>query len=266
MNDEKNSELVENITNSPNEAAESVGETNTKTNTKDNAEITEDIETDTDPITGDGAEIAKVEPISEKHIDLENIEKKFKNIELTFVKKINELEVENKKLEKQIKFYYSSHEKLLALVDQQNYLNRLIKRVTDEKKYASRNLALKILKPIDWLEQTLAGATTDSSTTKEVENSWLQGLAHINERFITALAEENIKVIELKPGDEFNHETCNAVEQTETNEFPPNTIVKVCEKGYFLYDRVLRHATVIVAKKPEDASEEIPETDSLKQI
>lgn len=62
------------------------------------------------------------------------------------------------------------------------------------------------------------------------------------------MAEENIKVIDLAVGDKFDHTTCEAIEQIVTDKFLPNRITNILEKGYFLYDRVLRHARVIVSK------------------
>ena len=58
----------------------------------------------------------------------------------------------------------------------------------------------------------------------------------------------------IQVGDEFNSEIMEAVE-IETNPKQENNCVeRVIEDGYKLYDRVILHAKVVVAKKLDNTS------------
>ena len=65
----------------------------------------------------------------------------------------------------------------------------------------------------------------------------------------TVLAEAGLEEIDAagKPFDPALHE---AVSQMETTDAPEGQVVQQIRKGYKLRDRLLRPATVIVAKKP----------------
>jgi len=53
-------------------------------------------------------------------------------------------------------------------------------------------------------------------------------------------------------GKPFDVNLHDALLQQESSEAEPNTIIDTVEKGYFLKDKVIRHAKVIVSKKEDD--------------
>ena len=79
------------------------------------------------------------------------------------------------------------------------------------------------------------------------------GVAMIQQQLKTVLTEAGVEEIDAagKPFDPTLHE---AVSQRETSEIPEGQVFQQLRKGYKLRDRLLRPATVIVAKKPADGS------------
>ena len=75
------------------------------------------------------------------------------------------------------------------------------------------------------------------------------GIAMIQQQLKNTLAESGLEEIDAsgKPFDPTWHE---AVSQQETADVPEGHVVQQLRKGYKLRDRLLRPATVIVAKKP----------------
>jgi molecular chaperone GrpE len=76
------------------------------------------------------------------------------------------------------------------------------------------------------------------------------GIAMIQSQLKSALAETGLEEIESagKPFDPALHE---AVSQQESADVPEGQVLQQLRKGYKLRDRLLRPATVIVAKQPE---------------
>lgn len=60
-------------------------------------------------------------------------------------------------------------------------------------------------------------------------------------------------------GQEFDPNLHEAVMREPTHEYPEGVVIEQLQRGYFLGDRVLRHAMVKVATAPETPSEESSE-------
>jgi molecular chaperone GrpE len=60
-------------------------------------------------------------------------------------------------------------------------------------------------------------------------------------------------------GQPFDPSLHEAVSQQESTEVPEGTVLHQLRKGYRLRDRLLRPASVVVAKKPEPTSPSAPE-------
>ncbi|HEX9443305.1 MAG TPA: nucleotide exchange factor GrpE, partial [Candidatus Binatia bacterium] len=56
-------------------------------------------------------------------------------------------------------------------------------------------------------------------------------------------------------GERFDPAKHEAVAQLESREHDPNTVVEEHQKGYYLADRLLRPAQVVVSKAPENTQE-----------
>ncbi len=69
--------------------------------------------------------------------------------------------------------------------------------------------------------------------------------------FKTALEGEGVKEIKVEKGDEFDANLHHAIEEVETDEVEPGKIFQVKMKGYLLHEKLLRPATVTIAKAKE---------------
>jgi len=59
-------------------------------------------------------------------------------------------------------------------------------------------------------------------------------------------------------GKEFDVNLCDALMQVPKKDVKPNTVIEVVEKGYFLKDKVIKHAKVLV-------SAEVPKSEENKE-
>lgn len=83
--------------------------------------------------------------------------------------------------------------------------------------------------------------------TPEVKN-FLIGFEMIANQFNELLASSGVKVVNVKPGDEFDSNTCQAIDEVEGTEFEKGKVCQVVKLGYKHHERLLRPAMVKVAK------------------
>jgi len=129
-------------------------------------------------------------------------------------------------------------------------LDNFKKRVTREKleaaKFANEALLQKLVPVLDNFDMALAAADNADSTAAQ---SLRTGVHMIYQQLKSALAEAGLEEIDAtgKPFDPNQHE---AISQKETAEVSEGQVVQQLRKGYKLRDRLLRPASVVVAKRP----------------
>jgi len=124
-----------------------------------------------------------------------------------------------------------------------NYRKRTLREKMEMSKYASEDLLLKIIPIMDDFERALAhmDAATDSAAMKN-------GIDLIYSKFGEFLKQNGIKEIESM-NSSFNVDLHEAVAKTPVNEDnKKGTVVDVVQKGYYLQDKVLRFAKVVVGE------------------
>jgi molecular chaperone GrpE len=137
---------------------------------------------------------------------------------------------------------------LRTTADFDNFKKRAAREKIEAAQYASFSLLQKLLPVLDNFEMALTAA----QTAKGDKLASLQsGVAMIQQQLKGALADTGLEEIDAagKPFDPTLHE---AISQQETAEVPEDHVAQQLRKGYKLRDRLLRPATVIVAKKPAD--------------
>ena len=107
----------------------------------------------------------------------------------------------------------------------------------DVHKYGIERFAESLLPVTDSLEAALQAKD-------------LSAIELIFRQLRTALEKANIREINPAPGERFDPHVHQAMAAVEA-QAEPNTVVSVMQKGYRLYDRVLRPALVTVAKAVE---------------
>jgi molecular chaperone GrpE len=141
-------------------------------------------------------------------------------------------------------------ERLLRTVaDFDNFKKRAARERQDAVKFANESLIEKLLPVLDNFEMALAAAQASQENVQSLQS----GVAMILQQFKSVLADAGVEEIDAagKPFDPNLHE---AVSQQETTEVPEGVVVQQARKGYKLRERLLRPATVVVAKKPGKAA------------
>ena len=130
--------------------------------------------------------------------------------------------------------------------DFENYKKRAARERQDAVKFANEGLMQKLIPVMDNFEAALAAAQT---TGGESAQSLLTGIGMIQQQFKAVLIEAGLEEVEAH-GKLFDPNIHEAVSEAESAEHPEGHVMQQLRKGYRLRERLLRPATVIVAKAP----------------
>jgi molecular chaperone GrpE len=137
-------------------------------------------------------------------------------------------------------------ERLLRLsADFDNYKKRAAREKQDAIKYANQDLLAKLIPILDTFEMALTAASADSGSAQSLRS----GIAMIQTQLKNTLVEAGLEEIDAA-GKVFDPNFHEAVAQKETDDLPEGHVVQQMRKGYKFRDRLVRAATVVVAKKP----------------
>ncbi len=134
---------------------------------------------------------------------------------------------------------------LRAHADADNARKRMLRDKEEAVRFAAEGFLERLLPVLDNFEMGMQAAKTATDA-----KSIAQGLEMVLSQFQQVLREAGVEVIETegKPFDPHRHE---ALGHQETHDHPEGHIVMQTRKGYKLKDRLLRPASVFVAKTPE---------------
>ena len=136
-----------------------------------------------------------------------------------------------------------------AQADLVNYRRRAADESEERRRDALSQLLLKLLSVVDGLERGISIIPQDA-----VAPGWLDGLLLVLRNVNSILDSEGVSRIEAR-GKSFDPWESEAVQQVETADAEEGTVIEVIQNGYKHYDKVLRAAQVVVAKKPEPAAQ-----------
>ena len=130
--------------------------------------------------------------------------------------------------------------------DFENFKKRAARERQEASKFANESLLQKLIPALDNFEAALAAAGPGQNNSMP---SLQAGITMIHQQLKSALADAGLEEIDAtdKTFDPNLHE---AVAQEATHDVPEGQVVKQLRRGYKLRERLLRPATVIVAKKP----------------
>jgi molecular chaperone GrpE len=139
---------------------------------------------------------------------------------------------------------------LRTAADFDNFRKRSRREIEDAKRNGREDLLRAILPVFDNLERAIhsAGRATDVKSVAD-------GLSMVQRQFVDSLGREGIARVPTvgRPFDPAVHE---AIQQVETAEHAPGTVLAEVQPGYTQGERLVRAAMVVVAKaKPEDVGE-----------
>lgn len=130
--------------------------------------------------------------------------------------------------------------------DFDNFKKRAAREKQDAIKYANESLLQKLVPVLEHLDMALAAA---QAAGPQPGQSLQAGVSMISQQLRNVLAEAGLEELEAlgKPFDPNLHE---ALSQQETSDVPEGQVVQQLRRGYRFRDRLLRPASVVVAKQP----------------
>jgi molecular chaperone GrpE len=133
--------------------------------------------------------------------------------------------------------------------DFDNYKKRAIREKQEAIKFANENLLEKLIPVLDAFDMALVAAQNGNAKTVQ---SLQAGISMVHQQLNSALADAGLEAVDAagKPFDPNLHE---AVAQKETADVPEGQVLQQMRKGYKLRERLVRPASVIVAKSPAAA-------------
>lgn len=135
-----------------------------------------------------------------------------------------------------------------SAADFDNFRKRSRKELEDTRKAGREELLKDLLPVFDNLER----AMTSSERATEVKPV-ADGLKMVLRQFADTLGRSGITKVNTV-GNNFDPSVHEAIQQVETDEHPPGTVVAEVQPGYLQGDRLVRAAMVVVAK-PKAAAE-----------
>lgn len=145
------------------------------------------------------------------------------------------------------------HEQLLrTTADFDNYRKRMRREVDEAKVKGQQDVVRDILPVFDNLERAVqaAGTATDAASV-------IEGI-----RMVLKLFEDTAERIGLSRiktvGERFDPQVHEAIQQKESADAAPGTILTEVVPGYRFGDKLVRAAMVVVARKPADAKKSEP--------
>lgn len=134
---------------------------------------------------------------------------------------------------------------LRTTADFDNFKKRAARERQDAIRYANESLLERLMPVLDNFEMALAAANVPNTSIESMRS----GVSMIQQQLRAAMNEAGLEEIDAagKPFDPNFHE---AISQQESAEVPEGQVLQQVRKGYKLRDRLLRPASVIVARKP----------------
>lgn len=185
--------------------------------------------------------------VEKAHKKEEKKEKKDK-----FEKKLEAKEEELSKAKEEIEKYKNLYLETLANLANQRKLYE--KDYQNALRYASQDLTEKLLPSFEMFSMVIESV---DNLPPEVA-PYVQGFSMIYRQMVQALESEGVSEIAVKVGDAYDYKIHSAMETQEVeDEVLVDKVTKVIRKGYKIYDRLIKPATVIVGKKK--VNEEVKE-------
>ena len=138
-------------------------------------------------------------------------------------------------------------ERLLRVTaDMDNFKKRAAREREEAVKFANESLIKKLAPVLDNFDMAMSAAGQSGGNTPQ---SLQTGVSMIYQQLKSVLQEAGLQEVDAA-GKTFDPNWHEAVSQQETTEVPEGQVLQQSRKGYKLRDRLIRPATVIVARKP----------------
>ncbi|MCI4355415.1 MAG: nucleotide exchange factor GrpE [Thermoplasmata archaeon] len=131
---------------------------------------------------------------------------------------------------------------LRSAADFDNFRKRARRELEDARRGGREDLLRALLPVFDNLGRAIQSATRSTDLKAMTE-----GLTMVERQFVDALGREGISRVPTV-GHAFDPTVHDAIQQVETDEHPPGTVLAEVQPGYAQGERLMRAAMVVVAK------------------
>jgi molecular chaperone GrpE len=139
-----------------------------------------------------------------------------------------------------------------------NYKRRTENDFASLTKFAAENIITQLVPVLDDFNRSL------KSIKEKAENDSLyKGIELIYAKFLKVLEAQGLKTMDVV-GKEFNVDVHDALMQMPRADVPPHTVLEEVEKGYLLFDKVIRHAKVVVSAAPAEEPVQQAKTENFE--
>ena len=135
---------------------------------------------------------------------------------------------------------------LRTTADFENFKKRAAREKQEAIKFANESLLQKLIPVLDNFDMALSATQT---TQADAVQSLQTGVNMIHQMLKNTLGEAGLEEVDAA-GKSFDPNLHEAVSQRETAEVPEGQVLQQLRKGYKLRERLLRPASVVVAKPP----------------
>jgi len=125
---------------------------------------------------------------------------------------------------------------VINLINALTEAENTIEELQDEAKQKKRKLLLKLLVVVDSLDRIIRH--TDS------QNETAASLQILRTQFLQFLEDEEVEIVDIKIGQPFDANVCEASQKTQREDIPEGTILFIDQNGYFWQSKLLRKARV----------------------
>ncbi|HTY10332.1 MAG TPA: nucleotide exchange factor GrpE [Bacteroidota bacterium] len=139
-----------------------------------------------------------------------------------------------------------------------NYKRRTENDFSSLTRFAAENIITQLVPVLDDLNRSLK-----SGKEKSGNDPFYKGVELIYAKFLKVLEAQGLKAMDVV-GQEFNVDVHDALMQMPRTDVPPHTVLEEVEKGYLLFDKVIRHAKVIVSSAPAEAPVQQTKTENFE--
>ncbi len=133
---------------------------------------------------------------------------------------------------------------LRSKAEQQNIARRSSNEISEALRYAGTGLLKSVIEVMDDLDRTVEAV--DGVDGDKPENALADGVKLVRDKLQKILSDNHVEIIDANDAvfDPMMHE---ALMQQPSADHEPGRVMQQIQKGYRLYDRVLRPAKVIVS-------------------
>ena len=135
---------------------------------------------------------------------------------------------------------------LRTTADFENFKKRAAREKQDAIKFANETLLQKLIPILDNFDMALSATQTAQT---DAAQSLQTGINMIHQQLKTAMTEAGLEEVNAE-GKVFDPNLHEAVSQQESSDVPEGHVLQQLRKGYKFRDRLLRPATVVVARRP----------------